>query len=1376
MSKYLQIVVIVLFWGINVFATPEQSKLEPLQQITISEGLSHNGVTSVLEDSKGYLWVGTYDGLNRYNGYEVKSIRNTIDEKLMVSNRVRALLEDKNGNIWIGSDKGVSIYDYSTEKITDIYSNSFTIKGENGPIVRKMIKSENGDIVCITDKEGVLIFQDDYTFKSKHLPSKNITTEDVLFHDGLQLNEAFFLFSTSVGLLQFNLESKNFKHILRDEILFSTAILKIEENELLLSKQEGLAIIKINDSGSELNFQLSPTYLKEHKFVSFSVDQLNNLWLGTVNRGIIHIQDLEKFKNRKKNKVSVFKANTTFLRVSCVVSNTSSGCWIGTFEKGLYRFPLNENPFHFYASEMNSKYGIATNGILSITALDKERVYIVSNSGGVALFNTNTRNFEALPFNLVNDLAPRVGLLSKDSKANIWISSGNVEDEVLLIPSGSKKVISIGGNRSFKLKDIRAIEEDKYGNFWIGGANNVFKIKLNEQHEIIDIQSLIANPYFDDNKFSLTRVIYVDTEHDFIWIGTDTNGLYRVDTKGNISLEKANISQYSNNSALESSLSSNFVSSIFRIPNGDLWIGTEQGGVYKVEDSNKAPSFIRFSEKEGLSNNVVKNICYDGDENLWITTNIGLNKFNLKTERISRYRKEDGLPFEAFDYASCVLKNGQVVLSSQEGFCYFNPDLLISNKKMPWVELGSFSVNNKLIEPKDTINGRVILNKRIGEESEIELKYDENVFTIQLTALHFENPENHLIKYRLFPLNSDWIKVPSEKCYIDFNGVQPGEYWFEYSGSNSFDQWTKVKRLKITIKPPFWKSNLAIVFYIVFVLAFIIVIMRIIIRMKDLKHSLEIELIEKERSEEITNAKFRFFSNISHEFKTPLTLISGPIEFLMRRFQHDPELKDRLDLVNRQSHKMSQLVDQVHDFQKADKNLLQTHYSTFRFDLFIKDMILEYAYLAKNSSKQLELIGELPPVVINADKDKLEKILNNLLSNAFKFTKVNDFIRINYWVEKDNNLVVTVADSGKGIHPKDIAHVFERFYQSQQKNNEYIGGSGIGLAFSKKLVEMHYGTIAVESEYKHGTTFTFKLPVVTEAEEEVVSRSLEGIIAFEKNFNNNESISNKESQNYQINEKLVDSVIYLVEDNADMRLFIERELSKIFKVKSFENGLECLNAMELEWPDIIISDVLMPELNGLDLTKQIKSDVKTSHIPIILLTACTTVEDQIEGLKNGADAYIVKPFNMTYLITTAETILLNRKMLRERFQIDFRVGVEKKSLSAGDSIFLEKLYGLITDNLSNQELDLDLFASELCLNRTLFYQKVKQLTDNTPFELLKMYRLKKAAELLVNTDMQVSEISDLTGFKSRTHFSKLFKDKYDVTPGKYAMEQKMKSK
>ncbi|NMH86842.1 hybrid sensor histidine kinase/response regulator transcription factor [Flavivirga algicola] len=1372
-KKYkLSILLLSLFFFVfNLFA--QKKILEASSNFTISSGLSHNGITSILEDSNGYLWFGTYEGLSLYDGYDFKIYKNRVGEKSLVSNRVRTLFEDQKGKIWIGTDEGISLYDLSTQKFKSLYSNKLVKKGLNGPVVRSIISNKDGFVVCATEESGVLVFDDNYNFINAYTPKGVVSQDKVRFFQGIMLDESQYLYATSQGLFIFNLKTKSYNRVLQNNIMQSSSISVLDQNTLLVTLFLGVAIIEIKkEEGGSITFQLRKKLLTQHKFNSSMVDSTNKLWLGLLNDGAVRFNQVNDFIDGENGKELYFEFNSGYIKSSCFYETTTGDCWLGTFNEGLFKFELNQNPFKKYNTKMGYKYGVKANNITEISPIDDKSVYLSDSGGGVAIFNTELQKFEPIKNPVIDEKKIELGNTFYDSRQNLWFKVNGAGLCRLKKNDTNIEVVYNAAPPLFNYIHIQDCTEDKDGNIWVVGNYGVFKIIVNNQNKIINVETINDNPYFKSEKLGFIRCVYPDPLYDYVWIGTDKDGLFRISNKA--PLYNTEIDQYVNEEGNDETLSDNFVSSIIRLPNEELYVGTEGGGICKVLNSDSKPKFVTFSEKEGLSNNVVKSILYDNEYNLWIATNIGLNKFNTKDYTFRRFTDSDGLPFEDFWYASEHLKNGYLMFSGLDGFCYFKPEDILNKEALPRFELENLKLFNRSVTVGDSVSGRVILDKRLAEIDEVKLKHNENVFSLELTSLHFSNPKNHHIRYKLSPLNEEWVEVPSNQKTIYFSGLPPGEYILNTSASNSLNEWTPIQALKITVSTPYWKTKLAFFIYFLIVTLIVFLIIKVIFRIQALNHKVEIEQMEIDNVKHLNAAKLRFFSNISHEIKTPLTLISGPINLLIQEFGRNFNAVEKLKLIQRQSKKMIQLVDQVHDFQKADFELLKMNYSHFHFNLFIEELIKDFEFLAKNEDKQLSLKNNASDVYVSADKQKLEKIFNNLLNNAFKYTKKGDSISLHISKE-DKNLIVSVIDTGRGIDSKDLEHVFERFYQSHKRHESYIGGSGIGLAFSKRLVEMHYGYISAESEINEGTTFTVRLPIVKKGKNNNETSQKEILLTAEKELETNTMLINNDGiTDIKIDTEFSDATIFYAEDNLDMRLFVSKSLSKFFNITTFVNGQECLDAMENEWPDIIISDLLMPELNGLDLCKRVKSDVKTSHIPVILLTACVAGEDRIQGLRDGADAYIKKPFNMEHLVTRVEALLLNRKQLRERYQIGIPLTKENNKNNANDNAFLEKLYNLMAENLDNQDLDINQFARKLFLNRTLFYQKVKALTNHTPFELLKMYRLTKGAEFLVQEKLSVKEVAIRTGFKSRTHFTRLFKEKYGTTPGMYATENEKK--
>ncbi|MGJ8745695.1 hybrid sensor histidine kinase/response regulator transcription factor [Polaribacter sp.] len=1373
LKKYSFIFLLTFLSTINFYS--QEKKIEYTKKITISDGLAHNGVTSVLKDSRGFLWIGTYEGINKYDGYKTVTFKNTIDTDILTSNRVRSIVEDAKNNLWIGTDQGITIYKSSQEKFIKLYSNKLIGKDNSGPIIRKVfINKKKNKIYCLTEGKGIFIFDENYTLLNNFVPVEN-KSNSLNFYDVLELQDENLVFTTSKGLFFFDSKENTFKKILDVNISHTSEIISLNDSLLLISLEYGLGVVCYNADKNE--FTLKKQLLLEKQLNKLCVDNNGDLWLGTLNKGILKINNIKEnltCNSTKEFTVESFNDDVDRLRISSIIS-ADNNIWVGSFNEGLYQFDIKENPFKKYNKAMGYKYGIASNTVTHISKVDSTRVFITSTFGGIALLNTATEKFEPLPFKVPKEHLLNVSSVFVDSKGNTWLKIMGVG--FFRVKPGSKKlekIESVYFDNSLT-QSFRSFTEDKNGNIWIGASHDVFKLTIDAVNAIKKIESLNENPFFTTKKISLARYIYADPLKNFIWIGVDSDGLFRVDNGKDIPIKELSIRQFVNDKNNKNSISSNFVTSILRLPNNNLWVGTESGGICKVEEKNNELSFISFTEKKGLSNNVVKSILADNEHSLWISTNIGLNKFDLKSKVFRKFYLIDGLPFEDFLFSSEKLSNGTLLFPGLDGLCYFNPDKIINKEELPKVQLENFKIFNREIYPGDTIKNRVILEKSLFQLNEITLNHDENVFSFNIASLHFSNPKNHSLKYKLHPINKEWVKTASNNNVINYSGLPPGEYEFSFMASNSLNEWTAPKKLKIVIVPPFWKTNTAYVIYALLLIIILYLIIYTITKIQSLNHNVAIEKLEKDTVKELNESKLRFFSNISHEIKTPITLITGPVDVLLDRYKNNLDVSEKLSLVKRQTKKIRQLVDQVHDFRRAEANLLKMNYSRFNFNIFLQELTNDFMFLANKDQKNFELIAKDKNIIVSGDKNKIEKICNNLINNAFKYTKEGDSIKLEFSCD-EKDLHVAVTDTGMGIDAIDLEHIFERFYQSESTQKEHIAGSGIGLAFSKKLVEMHYGYISAASIVNEGTTISFQLPIVKQQveQDEVLDKKTVALPKEKEIVLDKQTLQEEVLTTVNVSGEFSESLIFYAEDNLEMRNYVTGILSKYFKVKAFRDGQECLDALENTWPDIVISDVQMPQLNGLDLCIAIKSNLKTSHIPVILLTALTNIEDHVRGLRDGADAYIKKPFNVQRLITNTEALLSNRKQLRERYQVGIPLTKENNKNNRNDNAFLEKLYSIMEENLDNQDFDINTLAKELYLNRTHFYQKVKVLTNQTPFELIKMYRLKKAAQFLVHQKLSVNEVFLMTGFKSRTHFTKIFKEKYEVSPSKYAKENENK--
>lgn len=1356
---------LLMLYHADLLAAETDTYPYPSRQISIADGLAHNGVTSLLKDKKGYYWIGTYDGLNRYDGSDFLTYRNTSEQNYFISNRVRTLAEDDRGNIWIGTDEGITIFNQKTESFFNLYTNAKQGQLNKGPIIRNLLVDHEQELILASSEQfGVLVFSADLEHIGNYLPPSLANSEDFVIFNMVKFQDASYLLSSSEGLFIFEPSSGEFQKILASAIPEATYILSLPSDQYLVTSSSGAMVID-HLSG---DWKLKTRILSTESFNSVAYDERKRLWLGTINRGLRRVDNFQEVIQGGRPKVQTIDEERGFIRTSGIYTSANDGVWVTTFNHGVLRYDMYPSSFHKVSRKANSVERLQTNEVPNIAPFGQNAAYMTAHHGGEIVYDFVKGGFESLPASMPIRIQDEITGVYSNDRGEMWFKLRNNELTVLR-PDGTYDTSPVAEGVTIPL-GLRLVTmcEDDLGNIWVASTKDFYRFQLNQKREIIAVDKLTDHSFFRENAIYKIRTLYYDALFNFIWVGTDADGLFRVKLEESTALDDIQVDQYLSDPTDQSSLPSNFVTSIIRLPNGELYLGTERGGICKVLNNDAENlKFIRYSERNGLSNNVVKSILYDEDYNLWISTNIGLNRFNTKSQNIRVYKRSDGLPFEDFSYAAAKLADGTMIFSGITGICFFHPDDLRDDEPVPPFQFDKLTVSGKTILPGDTLEGRILLKESLTNTEQIDLQYDENVFSIDVNSLHYGNPENHYIKYQLRPINTQWIEVKSSQKSIYFSGLQPGVYTLHVMVSNSLNEWGNPRALTLVIHPPFWKTPLAYFAYSILLGLLVFGIIFTILRFQKLQHNIELHRLAKDAETRLNGAKLRFFSNISHEIKTPLTLLQGPVEYLCDRFKHDADVVDKLDLIHRQSRKISVLVDQVHDFQRAEANALKMHRSQFNFDQFIQRIYQDYHFITRQGDKKISVQGGESAIYVNADADKLEKVINNLLSNAIKFTNKGDTIRISY-EQREQALLIAVADTGTGIPEEDQARVFDRFFQSSYNNSSSIGGSGIGLAFSKRLIEMHYGTIRLESQVNEGSTFYISLPIIDQdystTQDQQVQES--ELLRHEMEAEDLQKELKLDATPVDFTSNFDKAVLFVVEDNLEMQQYLSSFLGQLFTVKCFNDGKECLEALEDEWPDLVLSDVMMPNINGFELTNQIKSNIKTSHIPVLLLTASQTEHDKLKGYEGGADAYVHKPFEKTHLLVRIEALLNSRYQIRKRFEIDLPLTITKEE--SNDHAFVDKLYSLIDKNLDNQDLDLNSFSKELYLNRTHFYQKVKALTGQTPYELLKNYRLKKAAQMLYQEQYTVSEVFMMTGFKSRTHFAKIFKDKYEVSPGKYA--------
>ena len=1111
-------------------------------------------------------------------------------------------------------------------------------------------------------------------------------------------------------------------------------------------------------------------------------DNSGIIWVGTMPGGLNKIDPMKnqfKLYKHKSNDPNSLSSD----RVFSIYEDRSGILWIGTFYGGLNRLVTSDNEkfapsFFHYSHNPNDPKSI--NSVFSICEDNSENIWIGAFGGGL------------------NKLAQSEKMKSNPKLIHYENIPGNP--------------ISLSNNA------VRVIYKDNAGSLWIGTDGGLNKlIPPKDEISRATFKSYLNNPK-DSTSISNNTVwsIYQDKQ-ETIWIGT-SGGLNKLIPSDNNHPHTTFI-HFTHDSRNPSSISGNQVISMFEDNSGNFWIGTEGGGLNKFDRKNG--QFIHFKVKDGLPDNSVSGILGDNEGNLWLSTLNGLSKFNPKTKTFRNYTTEDGLQGNEFQWGAYFKnKNGEMFFGGTNGFNSFYPDSIKDNKHIPPVVITDFQIfNNSVPVGLDTNTNRSILTKSITETNEIELTYKDYIISFEFAALDFHTPEKNKYAYILEGFDKEWNYTDANKRFATYTNLDPGEYTFKVKGANNDGVWNEAETsLKIIITPPWWATWWAYGFYLIVFGSVLYGIRKYEINRLNWKNQFKLDEVKLEERAEIDKMKSRFFANISHEFRTPLTLILGPAEKIKPNTSIE-ETQKQISLIKRSANRLLGLVNQLLDLSKLEAGKMELKASKTNIVPFIKGLTMSFESIAERKDITLKVKSTSDEIELYFDKEKITKILTNLLSNAFKFTQEGGEIIVSIKENQSSNVIskesstekslrygnkispsgrndnmhsveIKVRDNGVGISEEEIPKLFDRFYQVDSSQTREYEGTGIGLALTKELVELHHGKISVESKQgdpDHAVTgwteITVELPLGRKhlKDEEIVEDEIESAVilndlpagkagvknlaSIDTNFYEGNSSSQTPQNDIDINEDK--NIILVVEDNADVREFIKDSLGNDFQIEEATDGEMGVSKAEQIIPDLIISDVMMPKMDGNELTRILKNDEKTSHIPIILLTAKAEQESKLEGLETGADDYLTKPFDTKELQIRIKNLISIRRKLQERYSKADFVPVKKaeeKKLSSLDEQFMSKVIEVIENHLSEEEFSIEGFDKEIGMGRVQIFRKLKALTGKSPSRYIRSIRLARAKKMIEEKTASISEIAYSVGFGSPAYFSKCFREEFGFPP------------
>lgn len=1424
---------------------------------TSDNGLSQNSITSMFKDSKGFLWIGTRDGLNRFDGYNFRNFNSQFNKKFSgSSNRFLEIREDRYGFLWVKTyDEIVYRFDTDTEEF-------FRLKDETGNEITEKIKRifilPSGDVWLATYKHGCFRVKYDeksavtstknYSIKAKNLYSDVIekvaldqadntwilTTKGLVCLDKYQKQSfrfpglAFYsyneddkriLFGSSGLLVQFDKKALTFKNINLKINSKITDVQGVNSNFYILNAEKSgfLSYNVLKNEIQHYSIEQHPE-LKSNDIQQVYIDRAGDVWFGIVANGVVKFNvqtsQLEylptaitperttnpnilfaedgkdvlwiqsyygsfSWYDRKSNRLVPFNSlyssdiNTFLLYgVNHVLTDEQDILWISTNRgNGIFKCTFLPDYFSHYLLDNKSVYNVS-NEVRAIFEDRFNRIWVATKDGLVHVFDEN----KSFIGNLDNS-----GRITKTGKTDILVynffqeKNGNIwlatrQKGLFRLKPGANSMAyqmenfmhSDNNKYSPANNDFYSVTQDKTGRLWAGSYGAGLHLIKEENGSVKFIHSLNDLKNYPVSNCSKVRHLFADS-HNRLWIAT-TEGIVEFNANEE-NISKIRFTHYHNNRNSREGISANDIHYIIEDTNKDIWIASFGGGLSRLKNREIRDNnfeFEKFESENGLPNNIIYTIVDDKIGNLWLTSENSIIKFNKKSKSIDVYGKGNEIENVEFSEAAAyLLHSGEICVGSKSGFYAFNPSEVKRRVINAPIVFTGLKVLNKDVE----IMPETFLPKQIDRLDKIQFTHKQNVFSIEFATLDMRAPEKVHYAYLLDGFDKDWNMVGAKQS-ATYTSLPPGDYIFRVKSTDSEGIWLNNERqIKIKILPSFWQSNLARILYVLFLIGIFVLALYIFTTIFKLKNNIHIE-------QQMADMKLRFFTDISHELRTPLTLISLPTDNILKE-NIDPFVRDQMMLIRKNLDKVMSLINQILDFRKLQNNRMQLNIEELNFGEFVSKSSWNFKEMAHAKSLNLHIENNTGTANVWADPERLESIIQNLLTNAIKYTPSGKNIYVRTELSADK-LLLYVIDEGIGIPQEKMNFIFERFFSNTSLKSIVQKSTGIGLDLVKKMVELHHAEIQVQSQLGNGSTFC----VCFKTGFEHFQNDMNHLI-----FNKKEIVEEINNENTELKEESIHPVefeqhetnnplILIVEDNDELRHYLSMSLKNNYRVAEATNGLRGWHKVETILPDIIIADLRMPEMDGMELTKKVRGDNRTSHIPVILLTAVTDMESRMQGLKAGADDYITKPFNGEFLLTRIENLLVQRRKLQQFYRSQLVSSSNVVSLPPvenrkQDDSFMRKLIQVMNDNIENSELNIDMLASEFNMSRTVFFTKIKSLTGFSPVEFIREMRFERAAEYMRTTNMSISEISYQVGIDDPRYFSRCFKQKFGETPSDY---------
>ncbi len=1325
-------VLVFLFFILPLSMTAQTGKL-----FDADKQLSSSFVSEIYLDRDGFIWVATRNGLNKYDGYQFRLFKKEKKAELgMASNYVNCMVQDRNGLFYVGmygALQSFNGYRFKDIKVHDLQDHVMP------PYVTCLLERENGEILIGTSGHGLLRLTDKENAHQMGGALADIIGVHSMIEDQQQ---RIWLVTEEQGLVCYD-GNKTFRYF--EDDIFRTQMRSVCEG------RDGRIYVGTAKNGL---YVLTQKGFFEHIEVTGAlpvVEIYNNmkgeLLLGYDGMGMGIFQPQTGILTNNP----YYSREVDLSKSKCysIVEDKTGNVWLGLLQKGIFMQPRTETPFNYMGFKLGANNLIGQACVTSVLIDSKGRTWIGTDKDGLYSFDENKRP----TFHYKENFPSTILSITEDNQGRIWVGSFREGCGWVDTKSRSFHHQPLPQGNAVSVFDLVC---DQQGTLWLATMGDGL-IRLQLKTGEIKTYKTSENAVTDRKANSMVN--------DYISkmsLSPDGKRVYLATTMGACCLDIATDSW----TKVFGTNTINYGTPIRVIKEYDnkLWIGTNNG-LYSYNLANK--ELRHMNMEKGLADNGIASIQQGKQGMIWLGTDHGLCRYNPQTKLTQSFFVDNGLQSNEFsDGASCVSPNGTMIFGGVGGVTWFNPSDIKQTEWKADVKLTAFFINGELVTPETKSGWYHVTDTTVIASKRFALSSGDNSFTIQLSTLTYDNPEHIIYSYRIN--KEDWVRLQPGTNEITFSHMAPGNYDFCVVAQRN-NQMTEERCFTVYIHAPWYRTYLAYVCYLL-LLAFIV--WRYLLYRRH-KEQDRLRLQEHIHAEEMGEAKLRFFMNISHEIRTPMTLIVSPLLSLMKQ-DDDPHRRSIYETIRRNAERILGLINQMMDLRKIDKGQMQMHMCETDLIGFVRDIHNLFTQQAKTKNIQFSYEHDTQMLPVWIDRGNFDKVVVNILSNAFKYTPTGGIIRITI-THDDSHATIRIYDSGEKIPEDKLEHIFERFYQTPSSINDRKVGTGIGLDLTRSLVELHHGTISAQNE-EVGCEFVVTIPLGNEhlKPEEMITDKEDVTHATSLFDEDATMVGSADLGGVTLPKANQQQTIVIAEDDQEIRDYLIQELSDNYKVIGCENGKEALTEVLKSIPDLIISDIMMPEMDGNTLCSKVKANPATSHVPVILLTAKNRDEDQLEGLETGADSYIIKPFNMEILRRTIVNLIHTHKMLRLKYgrndQLEEKV--DEVQMKSPDEKLLERIMQVINKNISNADLSVDMIADEVGISRVHLHRKMKELTGQTPHDFIRNIRLKQAANLLANQNVNITEVMYACGFNNAASFSTIFKKFYGMSPREYMNERR----